>query len=328
MKRLLALMLFAVGLSSLAQFEAIDDHVRRCPKNSEKSLEQLAGYILQSANSDIEKARGVFVWITDNVAYDEKGFQTGQMLDCDVDAVLKNRKCVCEGYANLFLALSKQMGLQAEKVIGFTKTASDRPGRKLKESDHAWNRIKIDGQWKIFDATWGAGSSTIGEKWKKRFDEFWFDMTPYEAIFTHFPEEVDPDVTPRLSKSGFEELPFVGSDYFMMGFDARKVYVAIMEHDQLRCPTTYFIPSKPKALNVPWFETLVVGEEYEFRFQDKDCIAISIREANGKWTDLMKENDVFSISFRPSRQGRLDVCFQYGKNKNPFEVALSYFVEK
>lgn len=321
-------MMCAASLYSSAQFMEIDEHAKQCPKKAEKSIEHLAAYLVEAANSDIEKARGIFIWITENVAYDEKGLVTGRRLDCDAVAVLKNRKCVCEGYANLFLALSDEMGLEAEKITGFTKTVLDRPGKTLKESDHAWNRVKIDGRWKIFDATWGAGSSSQGEKWKQEFSEFWFDMTSYEAIFTHFPEEIEPRVIPLLSKSDFEQLPFVGEEYFTMGFDAKEVYRALMENDQLRCPKTYSIASRPKAIDVPRFETLVVGEEYEFRFQDSECKAISIRESNGKWTELTKENDIYSVTFRPSRKGRIDVCFQYGRDKNSFDVAMSYESKK
>src|SRR5262249_37909649 len=135
----------------------IDDHALQAPPEAEKLLSALAKYLAKPCKSEQEKARAIYRWITDRIAYDAEGFLSGKHPSSRPDVVLKDRKAVCEGYASLYVDLATRMGLTVEKVSGYAKTAARTPGATFAKERHAWNAVQIQGRWGLIDATWGAG---------------------------------------------------------------------------------------------------------------------------------------------------------------------------
>lgn len=54
-------------------------------------------------------------------------------------AIMDEGKGVCEAYSNLFNRMCALCGIESETVSN---------------EDHAWNRAKVNGEWKYFDVTW------------------------------------------------------------------------------------------------------------------------------------------------------------------------------
>ena len=54
-------------------------------------------------------------------------------------AIMDEGKGVCEAYAGLFNRMCELCGIECETVSN---------------ADHAWNRAKVNGEWKYFDVTW------------------------------------------------------------------------------------------------------------------------------------------------------------------------------
>ena len=62
------------------------------------SLTHLIEYLkAYNAQTDIEKAYLVYVWITENIEYDGIGLRDGNLGDNDPESVFRRGKCVCEG---------------------------------------------------------------------------------------------------------------------------------------------------------------------------------------------------------------------------------------
>src|SRR2546427_685344 len=96
-----------IGLMATARGEeatdwkAIDAHARAAPKEAAETVEKLAGYLGKSARSDAEKARAIFVWITENICYDLDGVAKGRFEQRP--AVVVRKQCTdCGGQALLF----------------------------------------------------------------------------------------------------------------------------------------------------------------------------------------------------------------------------------
>jgi transglutaminase-like putative cysteine protease len=95
------------------------------------------------------------------------------------DDVFAARTGVCEGYARLMQALGKAAGLDVAYITGVIRDARRNSGdattddairASLMGNLHAWNAVKIDGQWLLIDATWddpvdrdGGGTETLRE---------------------------------------------------------------------------------------------------------------------------------------------------------------------
>src|SRR5579872_2450201 len=148
----------------------IDQHALKAPATEEESVESLAKYLVQPARSDGEKVRAIYRWVTDRIRYDVDSFLSGKTGDNSTRAALDNRRVVCEGYSNLVRDLCKAAGIKVVKVTGRAKGVGYVPGARGAQFNHAWNAVKIDDQWCLLDATWGAGDVN-GKMFVKRFRE-------------------------------------------------------------------------------------------------------------------------------------------------------------
>lgn len=139
--------------------------------------------------------KSVFDWITDNIAYDTHKLQNMEKgrkprvtkVEDRISTVLKRKKGVCQHYSELFDAIVADLGYESVVVVGYSKKENE----KLKRSatiGHAWNAIKVDGHWRLYDATWGAGYvSEKKNKFVKKYFSKWFDVDPKDMIKTHMP---------------------------------------------------------------------------------------------------------------------------------------------
>ena len=61
------------------------------------------------------------------------------------------RKAVCDGYAYAFQYLLSKAGIQSAVIVGKADFGGEDP---LDEVYHAWNIVKLDGQWYETDCCW------------------------------------------------------------------------------------------------------------------------------------------------------------------------------
>lgn len=185
-------------------FALIDSRVKEVQSCSPDTLAQnlTAPYV-----TDIEKVRSIFKWITENIAYDTKGyynlnniynglFQPLSFLDSTtvyknyndniVKKVLTEKVAICDGYSRLFKTLCDYANIKSEIVTGYIRWYSDPIGEQTKRI-HAWNAVQIDDRWYLLDATWASGYSNTGiTAFKKEYDEYYFLTPPDNLINDHF----------------------------------------------------------------------------------------------------------------------------------------------
>jgi transglutaminase/protease-like cytokinesis protein 3 len=138
--------------------------------------------------------QSVFSWVTDNVRYDlNKYYDIKKRGGLKRNTKFKSeteyksyllKKGVCEDYALLFDSVLKQLGYESYIVTGYTK---DVRGRVSGSVGHAWSAVKVNGEWKLYDPTWGAGYVQDGKKFVKKYNEKWYDANPEYMIKTHMP---------------------------------------------------------------------------------------------------------------------------------------------
>ena len=107
--------------------EQIDDSVE----------ELLAG--ISVSNSDYEKAKYVFEILIQNVDYDAS-MENNQ----NIISVFLSRATVCQGYACATQYLLNKLGVPSTIVTGTAEGES-----------HAWNLVRLDGNYYYMDTTWG-----------------------------------------------------------------------------------------------------------------------------------------------------------------------------
>ncbi len=118
--------------------------------------------------TEMEKARAIYDWVTENIAYDVDGFVAGSPLANRAKAsqVLKSGRGICLEYSYLVAALARAAGLQAKVISGYLA------GSRI---NHAWNEVLAGGKWVVIDATLGAGIHR-GSTFTKRVTSRYFDV--------------------------------------------------------------------------------------------------------------------------------------------------------
>lgn len=177
-------------------------------KDSYSTIPDLATLLTRNLTSDHEKFRVLFRWITDNIEYSYSN-STG-----DADKVFKKKKAVCEGYASLLKVLCDNVGIECEIIHGYTKNKAKDIGVKMKETNHAWNIIRLYDKWYLVDATWASGH--YKKKFTKEFNESYFLANPKFIILTHFPEDSKYQLLDTLCKmKEFIKFPIVHTSDIM-----------------------------------------------------------------------------------------------------------------
>ena len=116
--------------------------------------------------------------------------------------MLRRRRAVCQGYAQLTEALGAAMGLRVQVISGWSKGYGFRIGQEFGAPNHAWNAIRIGGRWRLMDPTWGAGYLDERLEFVRRFQEHYFLTDPADFVFDHLPQDpawqlLERPVTPR-----------------------------------------------------------------------------------------------------------------------------------
>lgn len=137
--------------------------------------------------------KSVFDWIAKHIDYDVKKLkkitktanpQSTEKREDRITDVLKSKKGVCQHYSELFDEIVQDLGYESFVVTGYTKKENEEVDRTF---GHAWNAIKVKGEWRLYDVTWGSGGLRNNKKYIKKYKPQWYNVAPDEMIKTHIP---------------------------------------------------------------------------------------------------------------------------------------------
>jgi len=229
-------LLLISGMVHAQDFTKVDNTVKAYPK-SFSDTDKFANQVKSDFKSDADKARAIFTWIAINVRYDlaaygvnerpiaysfrtqeEKLAQQKKFKEDLATKTLKSKKGVCEGYATLFAVVAEKAGLEAVIIPGTSKSHPAHIGKAPGANDHAWNAVKVNGEWKLLDTTWASGVVT-GEKpaFEFKFNDGYFFAEPNLFFLNHFPEDKKWLLTNKTPQD-FANLPLYYGNYLMDGY--------------------------------------------------------------------------------------------------------------
>lgn len=199
----------------------IDAHVLSTPEEKTESVEVLSEYLTSPWQGDRNKAYAIFRWLSFNVTYDVDGFfGRAEKKSNDAASVLRHKTSVCAGYASLFEALGKVAGLQVHSIEGYAKGYGFEPGQRIKDQNHAWNGVQVNGEWFISEPTWGAGYLGADLMFHRSPDVAMFLMDPEYAICSHYPADEQWQLLDKpISKEEFERLVVPSGRIHQMGIE-------------------------------------------------------------------------------------------------------------
>lgn len=149
------------------QLEAIEIHVHTTPAAKTTDIAALAQYLTrgnskymkqldssQPHHVQLAKAYALFTWVCTNISFDVESFTKEEIglpessVAVEADETLHNHSSTAVGYANLFAALAKAVGLDSEVINGIvsefpTSTPTTERGRAGTDKPHLWNAVSL-----------------------------------------------------------------------------------------------------------------------------------------------------------------------------------------
>ncbi len=109
--------------------------------------------IITSDMGDFERVKAIHDYLLMNVDYDYVNYKndTIPMDSHRAIGALANKTAVCDGYAYAFKLLCLKVGVDCELVTGTSKGEG-----------HAWNHVKVEGEWYNIDVTWDDPATVNG----------------------------------------------------------------------------------------------------------------------------------------------------------------------
>ena len=170
------------------------------------NIPKLSYKLTSNLETDVEKFRAIFKWITANIANDypqyAKNKRKRYKLREDAQQLtkwsmlfrkeafkklLENNKATCTGYAYLLKELCKYADLNCKIVNGYARTSSIAID-KIYAPNHSWNAIEISGKWYLCDPTWASGIQNPKTlKFEFKYNDGFFLTNPEIFAVNHHP---------------------------------------------------------------------------------------------------------------------------------------------
>ena len=142
------------GKTMLVQYDTTPETMEEKQKEIAAEVDRVTGEIIREDMSELEKELAINQYLCDTAEYDMEALENAeenqfQTVDEEYSdsftpyGVLLNQKGVCASYSGAFKLLAQAAGLDCIVVTG--NLEGNLP--------HAWNKVKVDGEWQIVDST-------------------------------------------------------------------------------------------------------------------------------------------------------------------------------
>jgi transglutaminase/protease-like cytokinesis protein 3 len=198
-----------------------DQFAIHIPDSVSSSAVGLAKIIRSNYPDDEDFVRTLYVWICTNMSFDyhiNDSFKNENL----VEYALKTKSGKCKNFSAVLTSLCNMVGIEAYSILGYVRI----DGNVQTDRDHAWNIIKIDGEFYLFDPTF--------DKLAKSFDSetgtynfVWFKKQGSEFIPTHMPYD------PMMQLLDY---PIKHKEFFKMKLSGKKYFdykLALQEYQSL-----------------------------------------------------------------------------------------------
>lgn len=152
----------------------------------------LANNITKYDNSEYNKLLSVHNWIAKNIFYDYDSLNDGSYKNTPIEktaiTALRSRRCVCQGYTDLSVALLRSIGIPSMGIYCWAVgEGDDEEALKQNHSNHIFTAAFCDGRWVLCDITWDSKNRYENDSYDedKKLSHTYFDATIQFMSYTH-----------------------------------------------------------------------------------------------------------------------------------------------
>ncbi|MES2557699.1 MAG: transglutaminase domain-containing protein [Bacteroidota bacterium] len=131
----------------------------RLDRKTERDPKLLVEALTKGKTGDLEKFEAIFAWVASNVQYDYRSYYSGRGYNSETDVrkVLRQKEAICFQYSALMDYLCALADIHNVTVTGYAKDMLFDINDTIFFDNHAWNAVKLDDRWYVYDVTWSAG---------------------------------------------------------------------------------------------------------------------------------------------------------------------------
>lgn len=156
----LFLLVFTPDLNAQDTLEPIHFDPIKIKWRYTRDAEKLAQALTENLVGEKEKFDALFTWVVWHMHYDNRLYRSGKPFRSKpIKRILRGRKGICLDYAHLMDTLCFYSGIENVTITGYSKEVSFDLYDTLYFDNHAWNAVKLDKNWYLYDATWCSGTS-------------------------------------------------------------------------------------------------------------------------------------------------------------------------
>lgn len=177
-------------------------------------------YVCRPYRSDAQRLRAIFTYASEKVLWEED-FEG----EIDTRRIIQSNRACPKEVAVLVMEMCAAVGIQCEVVRGYLKTPGEIPEVSIMpRSNHWWNAVVVDGQWRIMDCSLAAPSNPRRAQYSANgssaADPWWFLARPTEACWTHIPEHHGQQhICPPVAHEILLNLPCACPPFFRNGLE-------------------------------------------------------------------------------------------------------------
>lgn len=325
------LVLTTYSYSQISDFNAINfkkaDNIAKLNYgNSLENLPVLAYNLTSKLNTDVEKFRAIYFWVSNNITIDanlsdkvlskRKRFKNDSLNFLKWNDIfqktifkklLKHKRTMCTGYAYLIKELCFFANIQCKIINGYARTASTNT-KKLELANHSWNAVKLNNKWYLSDATWSSGYVDNG-KFIKNYNNGYFLTDPVLFSKNHYPLKKKWLLDTKLISSSFKVIPIVYSETFkhkVIPVFPEKMYINVYKNDAIKFSLKTLKPINDKKISLIQF----IGDKESYfninnlRIIDNKISFTTTLKHKGFYDIHLKiDNDIVaSYTFKVSKQ--------------------------
>ncbi len=152
-----------------------------------KELNIILNSIISDGMSELEKEQAVYKWLCENCEYDYRHYEIPNAApreSYEPYGAIVEKKAICLGYATAFQLFMDVLDIECITVVGAAFSSRE---------DHAWNMVKIDGEWYCVDTTW---DESVEAKWFNYFNKSseYFACTDHQWDYEAYPIAIPENI--------------------------------------------------------------------------------------------------------------------------------------
>lgn len=157
------------------------------------SIQNLTHQLIKDCNSNEEKINKIYIWITNNIKYDVGqwlGFNNHQS---SIQRILFRKKGSANDFAYLFNEMCRYASVPSIFIKGYLKNEYTDLDHQFYSSDHSWNAVYLNKEWRLFDVCLDAGDIAYYKRTFSGYFIYFFSMGASDRLVykPHFEQKAE-----------------------------------------------------------------------------------------------------------------------------------------